>query len=54
MGHSQKSMTKKIYIKETSDKSYVYNNELDKLCFQYDLAYAVEILKKRTYLKKEH
>ena len=30
-------------FKETADTSYIYKNELDKTCFQHDMAY--EILK---------
>ena len=26
-------------IKETGDTSYIYKNELDKACFQHDMAY---------------
>ena len=26
-------------FKETGDKSYIYRNELDKACFQHDMAY---------------
>ena len=26
-------------FKETGDTSYIYKNELDKACFQYDMAY---------------
>ena len=26
-------------FKETRDKSYIYKNELDKACFQHDMAY---------------
>ena len=26
-------------IKQTSDSRYVYQNELDKACFQHDMAY---------------
>ena len=26
-------------FKETGDASYIYKNELDKVCFQYDMAY---------------
>ena len=26
-------------FKETGDKSYIYKNELDKTCFQHDMAY---------------
>ena len=32
--------TKKIQkLKETGDTSYIYKNELDKACFQHDMAY---------------
>ena len=30
--------TKKEF-KETGDTSYIYKNELDKACFQHDMAY---------------
>ena len=26
-------------FKETGDKNYIYKNELDKVCFQHDMAY---------------
>ena len=26
-------------FKETGDTSYIYKNELDKVCFQHDMAY---------------
>ena len=26
-------------FKETGDSKYIYKNELDKVCFQYDMAY---------------
>ena len=26
-------------FKETGDRSYIYKNELDKACFQHDMAY---------------
>ena len=26
-------------FKETGDKSYIYKNELDKACFQHDMAF---------------
>ena len=26
-------------FKETGNTNYIYNNELDKACFQYDMAY---------------
>ena len=36
-------------FKETRDKSYIYKNELDKACFQHDMAYGDFIdLKRRT------
>ena len=36
-------------FKETGDKSYIYKNELDKACFQYDMAYGdFQDLKRRT------
>ena len=31
--------TKKTKIKETGDSRYVYQNELDKDCFQHDMDY---------------
>ena len=31
--------TKKEKFKETGDTSYIYKNELDKACFQHDMAY---------------
>ena len=36
-------------IKETADTSYIYKNELDKACFQHDMAYGdFKGLKRRT------
>ena len=36
-------------FKETGDTSYIYKNELDKACFQHDMAYGdFKDLKKRT------
>ena len=36
-------------FKETGDKKYIYINELDKVCFQHDMAYVgFEDLAKRT------
>ena len=36
-------------FKETGDTSYIYKNELDKACFQYDMAYGdFEDLERRT------
>ena len=37
-------------FKETGDTSYIYKNELDKACFQHDMAYGdFKDFKKRTY-----
>ena len=36
-------------FKETGDRSYIYKNELDKTCFQHDMAYGnFKYLKRRT------
>ena len=36
-------------FKETVDTSYIYKNELDKACFQHDMAYGdFKYLKRRT------
>ena len=40
-------------FKETGDTSYIYKNELDKACFQYDMAYGdFKDLAKRTAADK--
>ena len=40
-------------FKEIGDTSYIYINELDKACFQHDMAYGdFEDLKRRTYSDK--
>ena len=36
MNHLQKTKNKKF--KETGDSRYIYQNELDKACFQHDMA----------------
>ena len=37
-------------LKETGDTSYIYKNELDKACFQHDMAYGdFKDLKRRTF-----
>ena len=36
---TDKEKTQKF--KETEDSRYIYRNELDKACFQYDMAYGV-------------
>ena len=39
--------------KETRDESYIYKNELDKACFQHDIAYGdFKDLKRRTFSVK--
>ena len=38
---------------ETGDTSYIYKNELDKACFQHDMAYGdFKVLKRRTVSDK--
>ena len=40
-------------FKETGDTSYIYKNELDKACFQHDMAYVdFKDLAKRTFAGK--
>ena len=40
-------------FKETGDTSYIYRNELDKACFQHDIAYGgFKDLKRRTFSDK--
>ena len=40
-------------LKETGDTSYIYKNELDKACFQHDMAYGdFKDLKRRTASNK--
>ena len=40
-------------FKETGDTSYIYKNELDKACFQYDMAYGdFKDLKRRIFPDK--
>ena len=36
--HFQK-INKEYKFKETGNSRYIYQNELDKACFQYDMAY---------------
>ena len=39
--------------KETGDTNYIYKNELDKTCFQHDMAYGkFKDLKRRTFSGK--
>ena len=37
LDHSPKTKKEKK-IKETGDSPYIYQNELDKICFQHDIA----------------
>ena len=37
---------------ETGDTKYIYKNELDKACFQHDMAYNFKDLKRRTFPDK--
>ena len=40
-------------FKETGDKSYIYRNEVDKACFQHDIAYGnFKDLKRRIFSDK--
>ena len=40
-------------LKETGDTSYIYKNELDKACFQHDMAYGdFKDLKRRQSFKR--
>ena len=38
-GPSTKNKERILKFKETRDTSYIYKNELDKACFQHDIAY---------------
>ena len=38
-GPVTKNKEKIIKLKKTGDTKYIYKNELDKACFQYDMAY---------------
>ena len=37
--HLQKNKERIQKFKETGDSQYIYQNELDKACFQHDMAY---------------
>ena len=40
MDHLQKKNTERIQkFKETGDSRHIYQNELDKACFQHNMAY---------------
>ena len=47
--HLQKIKKRIQKFKQTGDSRYIYRNELDKACFQHDMAYGdFKDLKKRT------
>ena len=37
---------------QTGDTNYIYRNELDRACFQHDMAYNFKDLKRRTHADK--
>ena len=37
--HYKKTQKESKKLKETGDSCYIYQNELDKACFQHDMAY---------------
>ena len=39
MGHLQKNKERIQKFKETGDSQYIYQNKLDKTCFQHDMTY---------------
>ena len=50
-GHLLKERIQKF--KETGDTNYIYKNDLDKACFQHDMAYGdFKDLKRRTFSDK--
>ena len=52
-GTFTKSKERVQKFKQTGDSRYIYNNELDKACFQHDMAYGdVKDLTKRTAADK--
>ena len=52
-GPFTKNKEKVQKFKDTGDTSYIYENELDKACFQHDMAYGeFKYLKRRTYSDK--
>ena len=52
-GPFTKSKEKMQKFKQTGDSRYIYRNELDKACFQHDIAYGdFKDLKKRTAADK--
>ena len=49
---SKERIHKFMETSETSDARYIYKNELDKACFQHDMAYNFKYLKRITYSDK--
>ena len=48
-----KTKEKILKIKETGDSRYIYQNELDKACFQHDMAYGdFKDLNRRIFVDK--
>ena len=53
VGHLPKTKKRIQKFKETGDPKYIYRNELDKGCFQHDMAYGdFEDLARRTAADK--
>ena len=51
--HSQKNKERIQKFKQAGDTKYIYRNELDKACFQHDMAYGdFKELAKRTAWNK--
>ena len=51
--HSQKNKERIQKFKQAGDTKYIYRNELDKACFQHDMAYGdFKELAKRTAWSK--
>ena len=51
--HLQKNKERIQKLKETGDSQYIYQNELDKPCFQHDMAYGdFKYLTRRTAFDK--
>ena len=49
VNHLLKTRGKKQNFKETGDSKYIWQNELDKACFEHDMAYGyLKNLPKRT------
>ena len=53
-GPFTKSKEIKQNFKQTGDSRYIYRNELDKACFQNDIAYAFKISKSLRFKKENN